>query len=658
MAVTPERMIADRYLLERPIGTGGMGVVWLAHDRLLDREVAIKEVRLPDTVPEQERDSLRARVLREARAAARLNHPSAIHLYDMLGEQGRAFIVMELIKARTLAETVARQGPLPPERVARIGLQIASALDAAHRAFIVHRDVKPANIMVAQDGKVWLGDFGIAQVQGDPKLTASGIIVGSPAYMAPEQASGQASGPETDLWGLGATLYYAVEGRAPFERGNSLATLTAVVNEPPPPPHHAGELGPVIMSLLAKDPTARPALRQVRVRLARIAAAGREPMTAVQSTVPVAPSGPSTPTATKESPPGPAVDAEERTRPTPRTTAAPEPAEPPAQAEAPKEDAADAPEEAAQDTAERSEAPTPARAPVPVAAAKPEEEQAEHAPGTGSEAAPLRFSGLTVRTGAAGRAGLDGRTGTRRWLVALGGLAGVAAVLAGVVAVVLVVALIGLLRGGSADGRRGAASTHVTSTPAARGPAPSAPQTTAAREGAPRTTSPPPQPQPQPGAGAAPKVPAGWTSFSNPSGGYSVAYPSDWRRRTGLARHGTSFSEGTGRYIKVESAHPPQVAPDGDPVPGWIQNEQYWSARLPGYHLIGSVHGGTYHGMRAAIWEYTYVLNGRPTHGLDISFVSPSHSWGYSVLSLIPEDRWGSSQGLIHSFEQAFSPLG
>jgi hypothetical protein len=261
-----------------------------------------------------------------------------------------------------------------------------------------------------------------------------------------------------------------------------------------------------------------------------------------------------------------------------------------------------------------------------------------------------------VRTGAAGRAGLDGRTGTRRWLVALGGLAGVAAVLAGVVAVVLVVALIGLLRGGSADGRRGAASTHVTSTPAARGPAPSAPQTTAAREGAPRTTSPPPQPQP--GAGAAPKVPAGWTSFSNPSGGYGVAYPSDWRRRTGLARHGTSFSEGTGRYIKVESAHPPQVAPDGDPVPGWIQNEQYWSARLPGYHLIGSVHGGTYHGMRAAIWEYTYVLNGRPTHGLDISFVSPSHSWGYSVLSLIPEDRWGSSQGLIHSFEQAFSPLG
>src|SRR6266487_221837 len=198
MPAASNRLIADRYALERPIGRGGMGVVWQARDRLLDREVAIKEVTVPDTVPKAERDSLRARVMREARAAARLSHPGAITLFDVLDEPDRAFIVMELVRARTLAEIVATEGPLPPERVARIGLQIASTLDAAHRAGIVHRDVKPANIMVAQDGKVWLGDFGIAQVQGDPKLTASGIIVGSPAYMAPEQASGQASGPETD----------------------------------------------------------------------------------------------------------------------------------------------------------------------------------------------------------------------------------------------------------------------------------------------------------------------------------------------------------------------------------------------------------------------------------------------------------------------------
>src|SRR6266536_470413 len=643
MAITPERRIADRYWLERPIGGGGMGVVWLARDRLLDREVAVKEVRLPDTVPGHERDLLHARVLREARAAARLHHPSAITLYDVLDEQGRVFIVMELIKAPALAEIAAREGPLPPERVARIGLQIASALDAAHRAGIVHGDVKPANVMVAEDGSAWLADFGIARVQGDPKLTSSGIIVGSPAYTAPEQASGGASGPEVDLWGLGATMYYAVEGHAPFGRGGSFATAARVASEPPRPPRRAGGLAPLIMSLLAKDPAARPALRQVRVRLARIAPPGRAPA-AAQPPVPVAPPELPTPSPTEQFPPGPAIDVEELTRPTPRAAAAPEPAEPPAQAEAP-ENPGGAAEGAAQDTAEPSGAPMPARAPVPVVAA--EEEQPE--PGPEPDVLPFRFAGPTVRTGAASRAGLGGSTGTRRWLVAL-------AVLAGMVAAVLVVALTGLLGGNGANGKRGAAPTHPTSTPASSRPAPVTPQTTAPRGAAPRTTSPPSQPQP--GGSASPRVPAGWTSFTNPSGGYAVAYPPGWRRSTGLARHGTSFREGTGRDIKVESAHPPQVPANGDPLPGWVQNEQYWSARLPGYHLVGSVHGGTYHGLHAAIWEYTYVPNGRPTHGLDISFVSSSRSWGYSVLYLIPEHRWASSQDLIHSFEQAFSPLG
>jgi hypothetical protein len=151
-------------------------------------------------------------------------------------------------------------------------------------------------------------------------------------------------------------------------------------------------------------------------------------------------------------------------------------------------------------------------------------------------------------------------------------------------------------------------------------------------------------------------VPKGWTSFSNPSGGYTVASPPGWSRSTGLARHGTRFRDGAGRSIKVESAHPAQVPANGDPVPPWIQNERYWSTRLPGYRRIGSVHSGTYHGMRAAIWEYQYSPNGRLTHGLDISFVGPNATWGYSVLALIPEDRWQESQPLLRSFEQAFTP--
>ncbi len=575
MAVTPERIVAGRYALERPLSRGGMGVVWLARDQLLGRGVAVKEIRLPAAVPEPEREAMHARVLREARAAARLNHPGVITLYDVLNEQGHAFLVMELITAPTLEAIVAERGPLPPERVARIGMQVASVLDAAHRSGIVHRDVKPANVMVAEDGGVRLADFGIAQLQGDPELTASGVIVGSPAYMAPEQADGGDCGPETDLWGLGATMYYGVEGSPPFERGNSIATLAAVLREPPRPPLLAGALGPVILSLLAKDPASRPALRQVRIRLARIVGADLE--AAAEPTAPTAPV--------------------ERAMPIEPRPAEPPPAEPTLQVEA-LPDAADA---------------------------------------DGGDAA--------------GETAVGGGTAARRRFLAL-------AMLAGVAAVIVVAALAGQPRSGATSGHSsGATQAHTASAPAtsrSSGSASAGPRTTTAKGAAP-ATSPPSQPSPSPGGAV---VPAGWTRFANPSGGYTVAYPSGWRRVAGLARHGTAFSEGTGRYLKVESAHPPQVPANGDPVPGWIQNEQYWSARLPGYHLIGSVRAGSYHGMRAAIWEYTYLLNGRPTHGLNISFVSPSRTWGYSVLSLVPADQWGASQSLIRSFEQAFSPQG
>jgi serine/threonine protein kinase len=277
-----ERLIADRYALERPIGQGGMGIVWRARDTLLGREVAIKEVRLPATVPDADREALRARVLREARTAARLNHPGAVTLYDVINEQGHAFIVMELIHAPTLAQVIAKEGPLDPARAASVGLQVAGTLAAAHRARIVHRDIKPANVMLADDGTVRLTDFGIARVQGDPKLTSTGLIVGSPAYMAPEQANGEAAGPPADMWGLGAMLYYAVEGRPPFERGSSIATLSAVVNDQAPPPRRAGALGPIIAALLSKSPEHRPTATELVERLERVIAAESE-STAVPS---------------------------------------------------------------------------------------------------------------------------------------------------------------------------------------------------------------------------------------------------------------------------------------------------------------------------------------------------------------------------------------
>jgi eukaryotic-like serine/threonine-protein kinase len=274
-ASAPDRIVADRYVLGVPLGRGGMGAVWQARDMVLGRAVAVKEVVLPPLLPLTERRSAQARVLREARAATRLNHPGAVTLFDVVNDHGHTLIVMELVRAPTLADLVEAKGPLPPRRVAEIGVQLAGVLEAAHRAGIVHRDLKPGNVMVAEDGGVKLADFGVASLQGNPQLTATGVVLGSPAYMAPEQASGKPSGPPADLWALGATMFYAVEGEPPFDRGALIPTLAAVVNEDPRPLRRAGPLARVIGALLAKDPGARPSASKVRAWLRLLVDAAR-----------------------------------------------------------------------------------------------------------------------------------------------------------------------------------------------------------------------------------------------------------------------------------------------------------------------------------------------------------------------------------------------
>ena len=258
-----------------------MGVVWRARDAVLGREVAVKEVVFPPTMADEERRPAQARVMREARAAARLNHPGAVTLYDVVKDHGGTFIVMELVNAPTLADLVRSDGPLPVERVAEIGAQVASALEAAHQAGIVHRDVKPGNVMVPGNGTAKLADFGIASLQGDPQLTSTGLVIGSPAYMAPEQAKGEESGPAADFWALGATMFYAVEGEPPFDRGTSIATLAAVVNDPPRTLRRAGSLTSLITALLAKDPGSRPSGPELRAEFGRLAAIPPSPPTEV-----------------------------------------------------------------------------------------------------------------------------------------------------------------------------------------------------------------------------------------------------------------------------------------------------------------------------------------------------------------------------------------
>jgi eukaryotic-like serine/threonine-protein kinase len=272
MATNPaaQRLVSSRYALIEPLGKGGMGVVWRARDTILERDVAVKEVALPATVPLSEREALRARVNREARAAARLTHPSVVMIYDVVEEEGISYIVMELVDAPTLAELVKARGPLPPEQAAVIGLDLLAALERAHKVGIVHRDVKPGNVMVPPEGRAKLGDFGIASIKGDPKITTTGMIMGSPSFMAPEQATGVPAGPEVDLWSLGATLYYAVEGEPPFDRGQAIPTLTAVVHDDMRPPVLAGPLAPVLHASMSKSPAERPPHDALRASLDRV----------------------------------------------------------------------------------------------------------------------------------------------------------------------------------------------------------------------------------------------------------------------------------------------------------------------------------------------------------------------------------------------------
>lgn len=265
-----QRVIANRYALLREIGRGGMGIVWLAEDRTIGRQVAIKELHLPDGVAPAEREVYEERVLREARAAGRLNDPGVVTVYDVVRDHGTTFIVMELIQATTLTDLVEQRGLLPQDAVARLAEQLLSALRTAHAAGVVHRDVKPSNIMVLSNGRVKLTDFGIAQSTDDPRLTTSGILVGSPVYMAPERLHGAHADAGSDLWALGAVLFFAVEGYAPFERATAAASMHAILNEVPFLTRCQGPLASVIMGLLNTHPEARPSADQVAGLLAQV----------------------------------------------------------------------------------------------------------------------------------------------------------------------------------------------------------------------------------------------------------------------------------------------------------------------------------------------------------------------------------------------------
>jgi hypothetical protein len=699
----PDRIVADRYALKAPLGRGGMGVVWHAHDTVLGREVAIKEVVLPPTMPDEERRAAHARVLREARAAARLNHPGAVTLYDVVQDQGHPFIVMELVPASTLADLVRTSGPLPPWRVAELGGQLAATLEAAHRVGIVHRDVKPGNVMVAEDGGVKLADFGVASLQGDPQLTATGLVIGSPAYMAPEQAAGEPSGPPADFWALGATMFFAVEGVPPFDKGASIATLGAVVNEDPQPMRRAGPIAPVVGALLAKDPAARPPGPQVRAELQRLAAATSvtkelpahpeappASTTAQLPTVPPAATPPAavppatppvTPPAAAAAPPAAPEPAAETTAPPPPEPAAtPEATAPPPEAAEPE--AAEATGASAAEPAEATAPPPePAAAPEPAEAAGPALEPVPEAAGeptgppmaarTAEAADPAAAAGPTPREpvddtdpaedaeppAAGPAAGAEPVAAAPGFGVRLPAAPPrPASGAAGVARPVPPASSPGRPGGGRLLGYLALVALVVlasmliawaASTLGSDGGGGAAPGTTT-RDGATATTRAPATPA------AAGQLPAGWTSFANRRGNDVVGVPPGWRARARQSFNAAVVQEpdGARRVFTVRSANP------ANPLPQASRDYRDFAERtFQGYREIRFDEGAAYAGRSGAVvFEYEALRDGRRVHVSHINFQGRT-GWGYNVEFVTPAGQWDSSQALARQFEQAFRPL-
>ncbi|MET7653708.1 serine/threonine-protein kinase [Streptomyces sp. NPDC005486] len=322
-----ERLIAGRYRLLTPLGEGGMGTVWRARDEVLHREVAVKEVRAPHGLAASDVERMYARLEREAWAAARVANRNVVTVYDVATQDGRPWIVMEIVRGISLAELLDAEGPLEPARAAHIGAEVLSALRAAHEAGVLHRDVKPANVLMSNDGRVVLTDFGIATVEGTSALTMTGEVIGSPEFLAPERALGRTPGPESDLWSLGVLLYAAVEGNSPFRYDTPLSTLRAIVDEELPAPRRAGPLAPVIEGLLRKDPAERLPADRAEQDL-RLVAAGGVPQGDTFRSAPPSPYAPYPPTASTPAEPfrqEPAATPPQPWTATPATTASRQP---------------------------------------------------------------------------------------------------------------------------------------------------------------------------------------------------------------------------------------------------------------------------------------------------------------------------------------------
>jgi eukaryotic-like serine/threonine-protein kinase len=621
---TGERLLARRYRLLAQVGHGGMGTVWQAHDEVLGRDVAVKEVVLPHGLTEDERAVQYKRTFREARTAARLGHPGVVTVYDVVEEDGRPWIVMELIHARSLDQVIRTEGPLEPRRAAEIGRQMLAALHAAHEAGVLHRDVKPSNVLIAAGDRAVLTDFGIATSQGDATLTQTGLVMGSPAYISPERARGKLAGPASDLWSLGITLYAMVEGKSPFERSEPMASLVAVITEEAVEPANGGPLAPVIEGLLRKEPADRltaPEAGMMLDDIVRVKSADTERTRPVPVQEPPAPAEPAAEPAAPGEPGELDVDSTD-TDPTGTKVQAVE-------AEAPVHDTPD--------TA------GPPAAPAEPAASETSDRDFIWRPGPGTAPAPAAAPGPDAGTGtrAVVPAGRNGRL-ILIALIALLLLAG-GLILANVL-------------GGDEEpkGRTGAQEQGTTApaNPGGQGNPSGSPGNDSPAATPPRST---PSRAASPTTGA---IPDGFRRHKDRTG-FQIAVPDGWREE----RQNSSVffrDPNGGRYIQVD-----QVAnPSPSALKDWQVFERQTKAdgRFPAYKRIRLEATGneppvpdTGNGDKSADWEFTWTAGGGRMHALDRGFVANGR--GYGIFVVAPDSSWDKTYKEIYlPVFQSFKP--
>ncbi len=581
----------------------------------------MKEVRFPPILTPEEQADLREKVLREARAAGRLSHPAVVTIYDVVEEDGRPFIVMELVDAPNLAEIVERDGPLSDREAAEIGVEVIGALALAHAEGIIHRDVKPANVMVSPHGRVQLADFGIASIIDDPKVSSSGQLAGSPSYMAPEQARNLPPSPATDLWGLGATLYYAVEGDPPFEKEGAIATLTSVLTDDPREMQRAGALGPLLRDLLHKKPDERPPVDEARRRLEDVAAgiaatSERSPTVRFDADeLAAAVAGVSTPAVEAPSPPVPtpepalppvtAANRSDARRYRPSAIGPVDPGPPTEPAAPPVPPATPVP----------PERPVEARVPVPPRPAAP---PVEPVPAERSERVVVRPVGRGSRSRP------------------------VVAAVAAFAALALVAVLLATRNSGDGD-TASPNSSATTVAPTADSEAPASDgETTASTPSnpAPKTAN------PANGGSRPDGVPRDWVSYQDPATGYALYHPPGWNVVTNGSL--TDFRDPrSAAYLRVDHTS----SPGPSAVQAWLDFEPRFAAENPNYERI-RIEPTTFHGYQAAIWEFTYTGLGTDLRAADLGFVTGSYGFALNFQTRVED--WDDMQDTFDAFQASF----